>query len=119
MADSQITQTAASFDLSTIATHLVILAGFIAATIGGVWTGLKRVRESLNQKEPAPGQQVLAATILENRTLHEWTASNRDVVKALHEVRDAMYATRDTNHDLRHAIAELRHHIELSDAKRG
>lgn len=126
---AQASQVAASLDIPSLATNLVILCGFIAATIAGVWKGLKSIK---SDKSPTPAPPEFGAVkILENATLNEWSGSNKEVALAIDRLtqvtaahretmeshKAALYVNRDNMVILQAEFAELRHQIErLRDA---
>lgn len=87
-------QTAASVDLTTVAANLGIFVTFVAVTVAGIYAGIKKVREGSADKT---NQSVVAATILENQTLINWSSSNKDVVEALYALRNEM---REHRHEM-------------------
>lgn len=90
-------QAAAGVNLSTVAANLGIFITFVAVTVAGIYAGIKKVKDGSADKT---NQFVVAATILENQTLSNWSESNRSVVEALYSMRNEM--------------RELRHEMELT-----
>lgn len=126
MSDSSQIPAAAALDLSSLTTNLVIFAAFISAAIGGIWSGLKKVRESVVSGPSSGKHTPLSGAMIEVVTLSDWSDSNREVAEAVKNLVEATYALRnsmsDTSRDLadlRHAISELRHKIELASHKNG
>lgn len=76
--------------------------------------GLKEVRDFRKpdaSTPPGTAAQVAAATILENVTLSEWSASNRDARAGMDRLCDILLKVRDELVELRHEISEARHDI--------
>jgi len=104
----------------------MISAAFISAAIGGIWSGLKKVRETLGKDRPGVSQTVVSASIIESVTLSAWSDSNRGVSEAVKALTAAIYDLRNANvdvcrdmSDLRHSVTELRHRLDAEAAKHG
>lgn len=97
---------------SSIIANISVLAIFGSIVAAGVMKGLKEYRDFVKPAStaatPAVDARVAAATILENVTLSEWTASNKEVVVALHHVCDKLDRVREELMEHRMALKEDR-----------
>lgn len=114
MADStQIVQAASTADLSALTANLAILVAFITAAIVGVSKGLKQFKNGDKRSLDAGSDtKIVAATLLENMTLNDWSQTNR-------EVRDAVFSLRNAVIENTKEMEDLRHCIQLDMATRG
>lgn len=100
----------ASVDYASLVTNLGVFVAFVMAAVVGIWQGIKKLRkDSDDQVMP---RNILAATIMENVTLSEWSQSNRDVVAALTEMKRAAYHQSETLIEHGRDMRELAHQIE-------
>lgn len=88
---------AISPDVITILTNAVIGLAAIGAAAGGIFVGLRKIR---NGAVEAGGEQkkLIGVSLMENTTLLMWSESNKEVC--------------ETNRDLTREIVELRHMLD-------
>lgn len=98
---------------TTLLANISVLAIFASLVAAGIMKGLKEVRDF--RKPAAPTQstqsQIVGATLLENSTIREWTASNKTVVVAIGELCDILDKHRDDTAELRREVADVRHDL--------
>lgn len=96
---------------SSIATNVVMFIIFIGLVTAGVMKGVKDFREFKKPEAASAGTtaQIAAATILENVTLNDWSASNREVVAAIQRLCDMLSRHLDETADLRRVMEDVRH----------
>lgn len=98
---------------SPIAVNVVIFIAFVAMVTTGIFQGLKHVREFKEGfGERSDKAKIAAATILENVTLSDWTASNKSVKEALERLRNEISEHRHEVAENRHALVRLHDEIE-------
>lgn len=105
-------------DVAALVANGFILCAFIATIIAGVVKGVKEWRVLRAPSKPVPGG-VTAATLMENITLSDWSASNRDVTHALNRVCEALTDLRremkdnaDEMRDVRRVLEDRRKDLE-------
>lgn len=102
---TQAVSAAASSDFTALATNLSILIAFITAAVMGVKAGIKKHNEANRTQSMAPDQaKVVAATLMENITLSEWSQTNRETREALLKVCQAVAENTAEMKELRHAL---------------
>lgn len=111
-------------DISSMLTSLGVFSLAVAAVVAGVYKGIREVKKG----GPETGQQVVAAALIETKTMSELTESNKTVAAVLEDVlevlrlverrldkgfdlsreqRDALKSSTEESHRLRVAITDL------------
>lgn len=98
-----------------LAANVAVFAVFAGIVSAGVMKGLKEFRDFTKPSTTSSGAttpaQVAAATILENVTLSEWSASNREVVVAVTRLCEGLAKHQDEIADLRRVVEDVQHEL--------
>lgn len=95
-----------------IIANVSVFAIFAAVVVAGIVRGLKEFRDFTKPtSSPNQSAQITAATILENVTLSEWTASNREVVVAVTRLCDLIVRHHDEMADVRRVMEDVQHEL--------
>lgn len=96
-----------------IIANISVFAIFAAVCVAGIVRGLKEYRDFIKPASPSSGTttQITAATLLENVTLSEWSATNRDVKIALNRLCDMLAKHHDEMAGTRRVLEDVQHEL--------
>lgn len=89
-----------------------MFAIFGAIVTAGVMRGLKEFKDFTKPAStPSAPAQIVAATILENVTLSEWTTSNKEVVVVVVRLCETVVKLHDELTDMRRVLEDVQHEL--------
>lgn len=97
-------------DIPTLVANISILTLFIGVIIAGIAKGVKELK---GLKTTDSGQNsVVAATMLENITLSDWSASNKDVRRALIQLCEVTDSSRRATNENTDELRNVRYSLD-------